>query len=122
MLMPRKRRNGTKNVWVSFYNEEVEELLHDFNFTKRFKRWVPIKTDEFRRIWVEGYEKTGVKITPKILRDWFCVAMGEAGVPDRYVDAFCGRLPRSVLARHYTDYSPMRLKRIYDKAGLKVLG
>jgi len=40
---------------------------------------------------------------------------------DRYVDAFCGRVPRSVLARHYTDFSPERLKRVYDKAGLKVL-
>jgi len=47
--------------------------------------------------------------------------MGELGVPDRYIDAFCGRVPKSVLARHYTDYSPERLKRIYDKAGLKVL-
>jgi hypothetical protein len=28
----------------------------------------------------------------------------------------------SVLARHYTDYSPERLKAIYDKAELKVLG
>jgi len=28
------------------------------------------------------------------------------GVPDRYVDAFCGRVPRTVLASHYTDFSP----------------
>jgi intergrase/recombinase len=47
--------------------------------------------------------------------------MGELGVPDRYIDAFCGRVPRSILARHYTDYSPERLKRIYDKANLRVL-
>ena len=40
---------------------------------------------------------------------------------DRYVDAFCGRVPRSVLARHYTDFSPERLKRVYVKAGLMVL-
>jgi hypothetical protein len=31
------------------------------------------------------------------------------------------RVPRSVLARHYTDFSPERLKRIYDGAGLRVL-
>jgi len=43
------------------------------------------------------------------------------GVLDRYVDAFCGRVPISVLARHYTDYSPEKLKEIYDKAGLKAL-
>jgi len=39
----------------------------------------------------------------------------------RYVDAFCGRVPRSVLARHYTDFSPEKLKEIYEKAKLKVL-
>ena len=60
-------------------------------------------------------------ITPKILREWFCSEMGKLGVPDRYVDAFCGRVPRSVLARHYTDFSPERLKEIYDKASLQVL-
>jgi len=51
-------------------------------------------------------EASGIKITPKILRDWFACKMGELGVADRYVDAFCGRVPRSVLARHYTDFSP----------------
>jgi len=66
-------------------------------------------------------EKTGLKITPQILREWFACEMGRLGVPDRYVDAFCGRVPRSVLARHYTDFSPEKLKEIYDKANLKVL-
>jgi len=42
-------------------------------------------------------------------------------VPDKYVDAFCGRVARSVLARHHADYSPEKLKEIYNKAGLKVL-
>jgi intergrase/recombinase len=35
--------------------------------------------------------------------------MGELGVQDRYIDAFCGRVSKSVLARHYTDYSSERL-------------
>ncbi|MEM3040343.1 MAG: hypothetical protein QXO54_06020 [Candidatus Methanomethylicaceae archaeon] len=48
--------------------------------------------------------------------------MSNLGVPERYIDAFCGRVPRTVLAKHYTDYSPQRLKEIYDRAGLKVLG
>jgi len=47
--------------------------------------------------------------------------MGRLRVPDRYVDAFCGRAPKTVLARRYTDYSPEKLKEIYDKAGLRVL-
>ena len=32
----------------------------------------------------------------------------------RYIDAFCGKTPKSVLARRYTDYSPERLKRISE--------
>jgi hypothetical protein len=47
--------------------------------------------------------------------------MGVLGVSDRYIDAFCGRTPKSVLARHYTDYNSERLRRIYDEANLKVL-
>ena len=47
--------------------------------------------------------------------------MGRLGVADRYVDAFCGRVPKSVLARHYTDFGPERLKEIYDRANLSVL-
>ena len=65
-------------------------------------------------------KKTGIHITPQVLREWFSCEMGKLGVPDRYIDAFCGRVPRSVLGRHYTDYSPDRLKEIYDKTRLRV--
>ena len=47
--------------------------------------------------------------------------MVSKGISDSYVDAFCGRVPRSILAKHYLDYSPEKLKAIYDKADLKVL-
>jgi len=47
--------------------------------------------------------------------------MSRLGVPDRFIDAFQGRIPQSVLARHYTDYRPEKLKAIYDKAELRVL-
>ena len=120
MVTPKKGVSGTKNTWISFYGIELEELLKQYK-PRNGERWIPIRTDNFREIWKVPERKTGIKITPQVLRDWFCAAMGEAGVPDRYVDAFCGRLPRSVLARHYTDYSPTRLKRIYDQANLKVL-
>jgi len=32
-----------------------------------------------------------------------------------------GKTPKSVLARHYTDYNPERLRLIYEEADLKVL-
>ena len=119
MIMPNKGLGGTKNTWVTFYNDEMEELLEQYT-PKLGKRWIPIKTDDFRDVWKIPKEKTGIYLTPQVLRDWFCVAMGEARVQDRYVDAFCGRLPKSVLAKHYTDYSPKRLKYIYDKSDLKL--
>ena len=62
-----------------------------------------------------------IKITAKVLRVWFATEMGELGVPDRFVDIFQGRAPRTVLAKHYTGKGLQRLKRIYDKAGLRVL-
>ena len=47
--------------------------------------------------------------------------MGELGVPDRFIDIFQGRVPRSVLAKHYTGKGTRLLKEIYDKADLKIL-
>jgi integrase len=120
MIAPNKGVSGTKNTWITFYNDDMAELLEQYQRGEG-SRWIPIRTDNFKRIWKAPREKTGIKITPQTLRDWFCVAMGEAGIQDRYVDAFCGRIPKTILARHYTDFSPKRLKRIYDKAGLKVL-
>ncbi len=29
-----------------------------------------------------------------------------------YINTFCGRTPKSVLVRHYTDYNPSRLRKI----------
>jgi intergrase/recombinase len=63
----------------------------------------------------------GLEISSQVLREFFACELGRLNVPDRYVDAFCGRVPQSVLARHYTDFSPERLKEIYDKAGLRIL-
>lgn len=72
-------------------------------------------------MWKKARRETGLDITPQVLREWFACELGKLGVPDRYVDDFCGRVPRSILARHYTDYSSSRLKEIYDKAKLKVI-
>src|SRR5436309_11835647 len=59
--------------------------------------------------------KTGIVVKPQILREWFCNELGKLGVPDRFVDALCGRLPRSVLARRYSDYSPTASRRSTTK-------
>ena len=47
--------------------------------------------------------------------------MSRCGVDAKYSDAFCGRTKSSVLEEYYLDYSPERLKEIYDEAGITVL-
>jgi len=124
-VIPRKGYDGAKNTWITFLNEEAAQAVG--KYLASLKEPNP-ETDLFkkfdtrlRRAFKRAYERTGVHVTAQLLREWFACEMGKLGVPDRYVDAFCGRVPRSVLARHYTDFSPEKLKEIYDKAGLKVL-
>ena len=65
-------------------------------------------------------EDTGVKVTVQKLRRWFATEMSRCGVDAKYIDAFAGRTPSIVLEKHYLDYSPERLKEIYDEARLIV--
>ena len=124
-VIPRKGYDGAKNTWTTFLNEEAAQAVRRYIATLKkpdpetslFRR----SDTRLRRAFKRAYENTGIHVTAQLLREWFACEMGRLGVPDRYVDAFCGRVPRSVLARHYTDFSPERLKEVYDKAGLRVL-
>jgi len=112
-----------KNAWATCFNVEAQTCLRRYLETRQTddNRLFPISEVTLRRAYREANSKTGLRIKPQILRDWFCCQLGELGVPDRYVDAFCGRIPKSVLARHYTNYSPDKLKRIYNKANLRIM-
>jgi integrase len=123
MLIPKKQENKLKHVWVAFYNDEAAQALEKYLASRNAAglRLFNLTRSHARRILRKASNYAGVKVTPQVLREWFCCEMGSLGVQDRYVDAFCGRTSKSVLARHYTDYSPERLKEIYDKADLKVL-
>jgi integrase/recombinase XerD len=115
--------SSTKNAGITFYNEETAGYIGRYleQRTDTDARLFRINAKTLRKRFRRAELKTGVKITPQKLRDWFCQNMGELGVPDRFVDAFCGRVPASVLARRYTDYRPERLKAVYDRAALRVL-
>jgi integrase len=126
MLKPCNHKGATKHSWVSFFNVEAETVLRQFreNTMKRQRKsckLIPISNRDFKAEWKFAQENTGLKLTSKTLRDWFAEEMGKLGVADRYIDAFQGRTPASVLARHYTDYNPEKLREIYDKADLRIL-
>jgi intergrase/recombinase len=106
---------STKNSYISFYNTEAEKYLMRIGYN------ITVSEVTIRRMFRYARNKTGIMINPQMLREWFCSEMAMLMVPDRYVAAFCGRVPRSVLAQRYTNFSVQTLKAIYDKADLKVL-
>jgi integrase/recombinase XerD len=118
-------QNGTtKNSWVSCFNEETQSVLKKYLKVRPNsddKRLFPVTEFAFRKAFKKANSKTSLHLTPQVLREWFCCQLGELGMPDRYVDALCGRTPKSILGKFYTDYAPQKLKTIYDKANLSIL-
>jgi integrase len=124
MITPNNHSGETKKSWVSFYNQEAEQAFKEYLATKkqsRSQRLFPMQRDEVVELWKTARDKTGIDITPQKLRQWFCSEMLRLGVSETYVDAFCGRVPKSVLARHYTDFSTEKLNEIYERANLSML-
>jgi integrase len=124
MITPDVHEGDTKKSWVSFFNAEAEKALNEYVASKRLSvspRIFLMPRSEERELWKTAKEKTQMNITPQRLREWFCCEMALLGVNDRYIDAFCGRTPKSILARNYADYSPEKLKQIYEKANINVL-
>ena len=107
MIKPLIDNSSSKRAWVTFFNEEAEGELVQYLQTSKFqdsdqlfsKAKHPRKTRMFNNA-----RKIFPHITPKVLRQWFSCEMARMGIQDRYVDAFCGRVPKSILARHYTDF------------------
>lgn len=108
---------------MTFYNEEAETHLKEYLNERDTKDEIfSIRARSSNRIFRKNSKKADIEtITPQDLRKWFAKEMRNQGVSGEHIDAFCGRIPRSVRAKHYTDYSPERLKEVYEKAGLKIL-
>ena len=123
MIVPNCHDGETKHSYLSFFNEETEKALREYLSARKDDnaKLFRIGSHPFLDLWKRAYVKAKVRVTPQVLREWFCSEMVAKGVSDGYVDAFCGRIPRSILARHYLDYSQEKLKTIYDKADLRVL-
>jgi integrase len=116
MLIPKAHNGSTKKAWVSFYNEETEALLQQYQGNP-----FEASRNTVAHVFKEAANRTGIDISAQTLRSIFAREMGLKGVQDRHIDAFCGRTPASVLAKHYSDYSPEVLKAVYVKASIKIM-
>ena len=124
LVYPNSHETGTtKKSWMGVFNTETQDHLREYLTIRRTndKRLFPMSEVTLRRVFKEASRSSTVKLTPQDLRFWHSNALADAGIPDRFVDALQGRTPTSVLAKHYSDFAPERLKTIYDKANLRVL-
>lgn len=114
----RKKRSG-----ITFYSEDTHPYLVKYlsNRTDANPLLFVISDRKWRSIWRVASKAAKTNITAQVLRVWFASEMGERLIPDRYVDIFQGRAPRSVLAKHYTGKGLQRLKRIYQNARIKIV-
>jgi len=118
MHFSRKTRSG-----ITFFNNETVFWLKKYLQSRSddSDRLFVVSDRQWKKIWKQASKSAGVKVTSKVLRAWFSTEMGELGIQDRFIDIFQGRPLRTVLAKHYTGKRLLRLKRIYDKAKLKIL-
>jgi integrase len=119
LVTPKSHSGTTKHCYLSFYNRETERFLK--NIHSDSEKLFDLSDRKYKEIWKTAKAISGIGITPQKLRQWFCSEMALNGVSDSYINAFCGRTPKSVLARHYLDYSQSKMKQIYEKADLKVV-
>ena len=122
-IIPACHSGETKHSGITFYNDEAELCLREYELTCKFynDKLFTLSHVTFLKYWNEARKKTGINLKPKDLRDFFSQEFGKALIPDRYIDIFQGRAPKGVLAKHYTPQGIRLLREIYDKANLKVL-
>jgi len=118
----------TKYSWFSFFTSQTSDHLEDYikcthgdlelNDDCRIESdtaLFAISKRTVQQAFQKTSEITGVEINPHLLRSVFTDKCTKAGIKDKYIDAFCGRTSKGVLAKHHTDYSVEVLREQYDK-------
>ena len=118
----------TKHSWISFFTEETANHLEDYIASTHGDlaqdencqinsdaTLFPISKRTVQQAFQKTSEMTGIEINPHLLRTIFTEKCTKAGIKDKHIDAFCGRTPKGVLAKHYSDYSVESLREQYNK-------
>lgn len=86
---------------IAFYQELNDTSPNLFTYNRDFK--------VFRRV----SQRCGIKINLHLIRSIFVERCREAGIDKGCIDALQGRVPRTILDKHYSDYSPHKLEKLY---------
>jgi len=78
MIIPKNHSGETKKSWVAFFNEEAELALKQYLATRKddSEKLFRISPHNFIEVWKYASQESGVKVTPQMLREWFCDEMG----------------------------------------------
>jgi integrase len=112
-------KGDTKSAWISYITYQtaqylesyVESELEDTDNPNLFEFSYNTVQEAFQKASIQ----TGVFIKPHFLRTIFTEKCTQVGIEGKYIDAFCGRIPKKVLEANYTVYSPQSLRVQYDK-------
>ena len=109
----------TKHSYISFVTSQTSDLLFDFldehNKLEHIESKVfDVSTRTIQKDFQNASMELGIEINPHILRTVFAEKCTDAKIPDKYIDAFCGRTPKRIIAKHYSDYSPEAMRNRYE--------
>ncbi|MBI1828786.1 MAG: site-specific integrase [Thaumarchaeota archaeon] len=111
----------TKSSWVSFITKQTSAFLQDYlqnsacDFSDQNSKLFSLSARSVQQAFKDASCELGFDLNPHLLRTVFAEKCTQAGIDKRYIEAFCGRTPKTILAKNYTDYSPNALRQQYDK-------
>jgi len=109
-------KSDTKSSWISFVTHQVSEFIQIYVKSLQGDKLFPVSYKTVQNNFQRVSNEIGIKIKPHLLRTVFTEKCTQAGIEEKYIDAFCGRISQNIIRRHYTDYSPEAMRRHYDKA------
>ncbi len=109
-------KSDTKSSWISFMTNQVSDFIQIYVKSLHSDKLFPVSYKTVQNNFQRVSKEIGIKIKPHLLRTIFTEKCTQAGIEEKYIDAFCGRISQNIIRRHYTDYSPESMRRHYDKA------
>ena len=100
----------TKHSWITFFTEESKLFLNMDNPDPFM-----ISLEKFRYEFEQVQKRLEITMSIKDFRLNFAEKCHEAGLSDDIINAFQGRIPQSVIGKHYTSYSKEKLAIEYQK-------
>jgi len=113
-------KGSTKHSYLSFFTPHTGTILRAYindnleYFKDSTALFFPISARTVQDHFNKVANELEIILTPKTLRQNFSSKLTDAGIKDRYIDALQGRIKKSVLAKHYTEYSLEKLKEQYS--------